>query len=287
MIPQKHSILVPTDFTIVSEYAAEHAVKFSRLLEKEIVLLHIIKKDADIEEANRQAEAQAESIFKKHGIKPHWVIREGSIFSTIGEVSNELHSDVVIMGTHGRKGFQKFTGMWALKVIVKAKAPFLVVHDFPKSDQLEKIVFPVDFKKENMEKMKWATRIAGLFESKVYLFKSTSKVNFLGFIRFNDKGFLKNIFSNTKAAEKFLRNNNIPYEINQATPRKNFAEETINFSQRIGADLILITTTKSIDISDYILGASEQIIIDNEAKIPVLCINPRPSRIGSFSASGG
>jgi hypothetical protein len=129
--------------------------------------------------------------------------------------------------------------------------------------------------------------LAKLFNSKVYLYKSTSKVVFLWFIRFNDKGFLKNIFSNVKAAEKLLKNNNIEYEIAEAQPDKNFADETINYSESINADLILITTTKSIDISDYILGASEQTIIDNLAKIPVLCINPRPSRIGSFSASGG
>jgi nucleotide-binding universal stress UspA family protein len=287
MDSQKHAILVPTDFTVVADYAAEHAVKFSKLLKKEITLLHIIKKDTDYQEAENQINAQSEAIFRKHGIRPLTVIREGSIFSVIGEVANELNVEVVIMGTHGRKGFQKFTGMWALKVIVKAKAPFLVVHDYPNGESIEKIVFPVDFKKENIEKIKWATLIASLFKSKVYLFKSTPKVNFLGFIRFNDKGFLKTIFSNTKAAEKFLRNNNIPYELAQAQPKKNFAEETIKYSINIGADLILITTTKSIDISDYILGASEQIIIDNEAKIPVLCINPRPTRVGSFSASGG
>jgi nucleotide-binding universal stress UspA family protein len=288
MDSHKHTILVPTDFTVIADYAAEHAVKFSKLLKKDITFLHIIKKDMDFQEAEKQIVAQADALFQKHGIRPQTLVREGSIFSAIGEVANELNAEVVIMGTHGRKGFQKFTGMWALKVIVKAKAPFLVVHDYPQSNLIEKIVFTIDFKKENMEKIRWATLLADLFKSKVYLFKSTSKVNFLGLIRFNDKGFLRNIFFNTKTAEKYLKNNNISYEIVQAPQSsKTFAEETIDFSRKIKADLILITTTKSIDISDYILGASEQIIIDNEAKIPVLCINPRPTRVGSFSASGG
>jgi nucleotide-binding universal stress UspA family protein len=89
------------------------------------------------------------------------------------------------------------------------------------------------------------------------------------------------------AAEKYFKNNEVPYEIAQAHSGKNFADETIAYAEEIGADLIVITTTKSIDISDYILGASEQSIIDNQAKIPVVCINPRPSRVGSFSAGGG
>jgi nucleotide-binding universal stress UspA family protein len=287
MDSQKHAILVPTDFTVVSDYAAEHAVMLSKLLKKEITFLHILKKDLDYQNAEKQITAQAEGIFQKHGIKTSTLIREGSIFSAIGEVANELDSEVVIMGTHGRKGHQKFTGMWALKVVVKAKAPFLIVHDYPQKNNIERIVFPIDFKKENLEKIRWATLLASIFNSRVYLFKSTPKVNFLGFIRFNDKGFLKTISSNTKNAEKYLRNNNITYEIVDALPNKNFAEQTIAYAKGLDADLIMVTTTKSIDISDYVFGASEQIIIDNEAKIPVLCINPRPSMIGSFSASGG
>ena len=34
-------------------------------------------------------------------------------------------------------------------------------------------------------------------------------------------------------------------------------------------------TTKNIRFQDYVLGASEQQIIANEAKIPVMCVNPR------------
>jgi hypothetical protein len=70
-------------------------------------------------------------------------------------------------------------------------------------------------------------------------------------------------------------------------PRKDFSEQTIHYAESINADLILITTTKSINLADYIFAASEQNIIDNHAKIPVMCINPKPSRVGgSFSASG-
>lgn len=287
MDSQKHTILVPTDFTNVSDYALEYAVLFAKKLAKEITLLHIIKKDANYQEAEKQIESQADAILQRHGIKPSTIIREGSIFTAIGEVSNELNTEMVIMGTHGRKGVQKFTGMWALKVIVKAKAPFLVVHDFPKKETIDKIVFPVDFKKENIEKIRLASHIAKVFNSKIYIYKASAKVKFLWFIRFNDKGFLKSIFFNMNASEKYFKSNDIPYEIAQARPDKNFSDEIVNYSTELGADLVMITTTKSIDISDYILGASEQSIIDNQAKIPVFCLNPRPRRIGSFSTSGG
>ena len=215
MESRKLTILVPTDFTEIADYAVDHAVKISKLLKKEITLLHVVKKDSDIPEAEKMIQAQVDAISKKYQIKPHTLIREGSIFTTIGEVSNELHAEMVVMGTHGRKGVQKITGSWALKVIVKSKAPCIVVQEPIKSHLIEKIVFPIDFKRENIEKVGWALLLAKRFNAKIYIYKATSKVRFLGFIRFNDKTFFRNIFSNTKTTEKYFRNNEIDYEVIQ------------------------------------------------------------------------
>ncbi len=41
------------------------------------------------------------------------------------------HALMVIMGTHGIKGLQKYTGSWALKVIIGSSVPFLVIQDKP------------------------------------------------------------------------------------------------------------------------------------------------------------
>ncbi len=277
MISPKQTILVPTDFTQVAEYAIEHAVKFSKILKKEILLLHIIKKESEYLDATQAIQTLAEATFKKFGIQPHVMVREGSIFSTIGEVSNEVNAELVIMGTHGMIGLQKITGSWALKVIITSKAPFIVVQSSPKNENMEKIVFPIDFKKENKEKIGWAAFIARLFGAKVIVFKSN----------FRDKSFVRETKRNMEFTEKFFKFKEVNYEIVSAIPQKNFADQTMEFAHSIDADLILVTTTKSINVTDYILGASEQYVIANSAHIPVMCINPRPSKVGSFSTSGG
>jgi hypothetical protein len=38
--------------------------------------------------------------------------------------------------------------------------------------------------------------------------------------------------------------------------------------------MIVVLTTKNINFQDYVLGADEQKIIANSAKIPVMCVNP-------------
>lgn len=276
MDSQKQIILVPTDFTEIAGYALEHAVKFSKLLNKEITLLHIIKKDAEYLEAENKLNAEAELASNKFGVKVHPMIREGSIFSTIGEVSNELEASLVIMGTHGMHGLQKITGSWALKVTVTTKAPVIVVQESPKRDKIQRLVFPLDFKKENKEKIGWACFIARLFNAKILVFKS----------KFKDKSFIRNILSNFRFTEKYFRSHDVDYEVFIAEPKKNFAHQTVEFARKVDADMIMIMTTKAISYADYLMGASEQYIIANEHKIPVMCVNPRPTIVGSFSATG-
>lgn len=275
---QKKTVLVATDFTPVASYAAEHAQKFAAILKTSVTLLHIIKKEADRADAEKKMSEQVTGFYSKFGVKPDVIIREGSIFSTIGEVANELPTELVVMGTHGIRGLQHLTGSWALKVIVTSKVPFIVVQEPPKYASVSKIVFPVDFKRENKEKIGWAYYIARLFNSKIFIFRRNH----------HDKGFVRETVKNMAFTEKFFTAKGLDYEVVVAEGKKSFPDETIEFSQKIDADMMLIMTTKSINFTDYIIGASEQFIIANTAQIPVMCINPRPSRVGgSFSTTGG
>ena len=69
---------------------------------------------------------------------------------------------------------QKLIGSWALKVIAGSKVPFIVVQSPPKTSGFEKIVFPLDFRKENKEKINWIYYIARLYNSKFFIIKSRS-----------------------------------------------------------------------------------------------------------------
>jgi hypothetical protein len=169
---------------------------------------------------------------------------------------------------------QKLTGSWALKVLVKSTVPFIVVQDPPvDQERYHNIVFPIDFRAENKEKMKMAIFMGKFFDSKIHMFVSGR----------TDKTLAKKTNTNLNFAVKYLMQNNVDYEIHKAS-NGNFAQLTIDFAQKINADLLLIMTTKNISLADYVIGASEQYIIANSSKIPVCCINPKASftKVGQF-----
>jgi len=275
-------VVVPWDFTVVAENALAHAVKIGRMIGSPITLLHIV--DHDISES-RMGEKKilldhvCTENSKKYNIQLSPAIVKGSIFTHIAEFVNEKGASLVVMGTHGMKGMQKLTGSWALKVIVKSKVPFIVVQD-PPTDQerYHKILFPVDFKTENKEKIRMAIFMGKYFDSKIHFLVATT----------TDKALLKKTNININFAIKYLIQNNIEYEIHKE-PRGNMAQQTLDFAQKINADLILIMTTKNITMADYVMGASEQYIIANSSKIPVCCVNPKATftKTGQFMGGWG
>jgi nucleotide-binding universal stress UspA family protein len=271
-------IIVPWDFTHVAENAFLHAVNFSKTLGCGIALLHIVHDEKDIPEREKSLEETASKLSKEFGKRPHCIVKEGSIFKTIGEVATQYNAEMIIMGTHGIRGAQKLFGSRALKVVVSSRIPFLIVQDKPVQDKLETILLPIDFKKENKEKAKWIFHLSTRFEEKVTIFKSHPR----------DKGFKRKLQSNMRYIENYLKTRDVDYKIVPCKGKKKFKEEVVEYANENNFDMILIMATRDITFWDYIFGAPEQDIIANKYNLPVMCINPRPRKIsGGFSATGG
>lgn len=270
------TILVLWDFTEKSEYAFAHALHISKITGNDITLLNIVKSEKDIDPVQAKLGEIANKLNSNHDVKPKIVVLKGNIFKTISAYASTGSTEMVVMGTHGVKGFQKVTGSWALKVIRGCKVPFLVVQEMPKSERMDNIIFPIDFKRENKEKIKWAHFLCRLYHSRIHIVHPLV----------TDRIFRGRIHSNIVFAKKYFDNTDINFEIKSVGRKVDFAKETVEYAEKVNANLILIMTSKTLTFADYILGPSEQYLIANEAKIPVMVVNPKPKIFsGGFSAT--
>jgi nucleotide-binding universal stress UspA family protein len=265
--------LIPWDFTAVAENALKYAIQIGKLAASfQVELINVVesgglfsKGKLSEKEASEKMKADQARIREQYGVEVKTVVQEGSIFHTISEYATEIEADLVIMGTHGIKGVQKLTGSWALKVIAGSNVPFLVVQDEPKKQRVfEHLVMPLDFRFDEKEKLQWAMKVSTQYKSKVHIILPNAF----------DSGVQKKVNYNLAFAKKHLENHDIPYEIHSAGKGSSFQEEIIKLAVDIEADLILIMTTRNLDFTDYVFGAQEQYVIANNAKIPVMCINP-------------
>jgi len=277
MEQKKKSIMVTWDFSPISYHALKHAIKMAQIVKYNIVLFHIVNDPLEEEAARKKMDVVVEEIKRDYGEDVDSFVHHGKIFKQISDYASKEENNVnfVVMGTHGMKGGQKLFGSWALKVIAGSSVPFIVVQDEPSNkDRYTDIVFPIDFKSENKEKLQWAIFLGKYLNSKIHLYKAPV----------SDKNLQKKVNINLNFAIRFLIQNNIDYEIHTAAKSNNFYKDIISFSKRIKADLILITTTKHITKIDYIFGAKEQYLLANNERIPVMCVNPKSNfaKVGQF-----
>jgi len=275
---EKNLIMVTWDFTEKNVYAIEHAIQMTSLIKGEIAAVHIVKKEDEIPVAKKRMADEIRKRFPDPSINFSFVVRSGSIFHTIGELATELNAMMVVMGTHGITGMQKFLGSWALKVIASSKAPFVVVQQSPKPEALKNIVLPINYKRETKEIVAWTQFFSRKFGTKFHLFRA----------KYQDSNFRKGLDSNMFFITKYFTSKGIRFETQLTMGEEDFGKESIHYAKSIDADAIMLMTTRDIGFTDYVLGAQEQYIIANSERIPVICINPRPAKIGGgFSASGG
>lgn len=273
----KKSIMVTWDFSPVSYSALKHAIRLSHIVKYNVVLFHIVDEPTGIDPAKKKLDQAVADIKKEYNEDVVYFVHHGKIFKEIADYASKEENkvDFVVMGTHGMKGGQKFFGSWALRVIAGSTVPFIVVQaDPPEKDRYSDIVFPIDFKSENKEKLQWAIFLGKYLNSKIHLYKAP----------IGDKDLQKKVNVNLNFAIRFLIQNNIEYEIHSAQKASSFQKEILAFSKKIDADLILITTTKHITQLDYIFGAKEQYLLSNSEKIPVMCVNPKSNfaKVGQF-----
>lgn len=272
----KKPILVPWDFSQVADYALQHALEYIKVTGDQIALVHVVKKQKEIEPAKIKLQEIVKKTKAEAGVDIETIVREGSIFTSISDIVDEVDATLVIMGTHGMKGMQKFTGSWALKVIAGTSAPFVVVQAPPVA-ALTDIVFPVDFKKEQKEKLVWAGYLVNHYKAKIHICYQPS----------SDTRIKAKTKSNLIFSKNYLTEKQANFEIVTLPGKKAISEESIDFAKEIKAGMILIMTTKNISFQDYVLGADEQQIIANPEKIAVMCVNPKKgTNFGGFSATG-
>jgi len=261
----KITLVVPTDFSLVADTALNHALYIARPMNGKVMLLHILKSDQDRASAEKKLTALAEKASKESGIEVEYTMQTGSIFDEIGNVSENLNAKLVLMGTHGMKGWQFLTGSNALRVIKESRTPFIVVQDKGINEGgYDVIVLPIDLSKEEKQKLKSAVEIAKFFNSKVYIVSPN-----------HSDEFLKNQQTrNMQYAESFLEESGVDFESQIVDASSSFEEEVIKFATYVKADLISIINSE--DAVGALFGSSfEQHLITNKEKIPVMVINPK------------
>jgi nucleotide-binding universal stress UspA family protein len=274
---QKHTTMrsktfvVPHDFTDVANIALDHAIATATPLGASINLLHVVSKSKDIDDAEESLNALIENYNSDVTLIPN--VRMGNIFDDIGDFAAEKHAELIFMGTHGIMGWQHLTGMNALKVITHSSIPFIIVQEkTPKETGYDNIVVPLDLNKETKQKLAIVANLAKYFNSKVHVITPEETDEFLK----------HQVKANIVFARKYFAERDIDVTT-IAAPASGFDKEVVKHAVSVDGDLIAIMNLNKGNILGVLSANHEEYMITNDAKIPILIMNPIEGSI-SFAA---
>ncbi|MEX1188453.1 MAG: universal stress protein, partial [Bacteroidia bacterium] len=277
-------ILVALDLTDLSEITTSHAAKLASLFNKKVHLVNIYEKGgkslskfSSIDERTTELKRLTEKFKEINKVEIDFSIQEGSIYETIADIATKMNASLIIMGTHGVTGMQKFTGSKALKVITSADRPFVVMDKSALvCDEYKNILLPVDYAFESKQKIAWALELGKRFDSVCHLLVK------------HEKNELDNsVINNLRYLERELKSESVNYIVHDVPATEDFTDATIKYALENKVDMIMVMVSLETTFTAWLNGGPyEQKIIANGQGVPVMVLNSFDPMLFSAGATG-
>lgn len=262
-------ILVPFDFSEVANKAATVAASIAKKGNMQIILVHIVQKSS-VSNIPAQLVDIADKIRSEHQILCSYEIRSGKVLPEIIAAAKSPDYKLMIIGSHGYKGFiEKLQGMELLKLVKEIPFPVLAVQEsFQLPDEgVKTILLPGSSHKDYQNIIDATIFIAGLSGAKVLVY-TVEKPGFT---------WSETMRANLKNAVEEFEKKGIDYErINEAqsTFSAGYAKQILNFAGKVKADMIAVMSVPT-DEYYHIADSDKERLLVNDLNIPILCASDK------------
>jgi nucleotide-binding universal stress UspA family protein len=258
------TILVPTDFSDVATNAIEYAAEFSKTSKAKLLLFHACHfpiqvsqapflstaEDFQLEEdSDEQMKLMVQNLRNKYGenFNVDYLSSVGFASDEITLIAEEQNIDLIIMGTHGIEGNNKFFGSNTIQVIKHTHCPILIIPTDVKFQRPEKIIFASDYKKIKDEFiLNPLVQIAALYDSEIMIF-NVEQNGVLSTIDEALEGIkLDRVFENIKHSYWFSEKKNIVDAINELSYKNHAAMITMIKRQHSFFERIFSSSTTEL-----------------------------------------
>lgn len=255
--------IVPFDFTSVTQKGLDYAIDLAKKVGAEIKLLHVANDKNEL--VNKKNEL--EKVIKEYGsienVTLSSLISLGDIYSEIGKMAKKFSAQLVIMGTHGMRGFQKIAGSHAMKVVTNCECPLLIVQKSTDIKPINEIVLPIDLTKESLQVVNLAGDMAHIFNAKVQVIAEKQSDEMLSTRLKNRVGIIS----------KQYEERGVNSAINYVPKSGGFGKNIMQFVKSNEVGMIALSYHTESLLPQFDTFA--QNLITNKHSLPVLIINSK------------
>ena len=303
--PPIQRILLPTDLSEFSSLALRHALALARKFKTRLKVVYIIPRLAPVGEEMflsaawaapaevwKRAEEDVQTFMasaREARIDYEMEIREGDPWREILAAAEEMPADLVVMGTHGRSGPEKFIlGSVSEKLVRRLSCPVMTVgHEEGRTWEtpglISRILCAVDFSRSSDRAFDFALALAESHGARITLLHSIEYMPDLGEARYRPvvpdpdplrKEIERGAAERLEEAIDARRGEFVDVEV---TPRLGVGrayKEILRAAADERADLIVIGAQGHGLIEHLLSGSNAQQVI-RKATCPVLTVRPR------------
>lgn len=257
--------IVPHDLTPVGDTALDYALFLGNHVRTEVMVLNLVDGQGKIAATRQKLQEIVDKKQIPENVEVSIVVVVGDIFSDISKIANKEHAQLIIMGTHGVRGFQKLTGSHAMKVITSCDVPFMIVQDGTKHVEIKNIVVPIDLTKESLQIVSPAGDLARIFDATVHVIGE----------RHNDEG----LSQQTKNRVLLIRNKydekGAKCEVHLLKNGGSYSKKIMQYVSEVGINVIAIAYHSESLLPQF--DSFAQSLITNELKLPCMIIAAKQS----------
>jgi nucleotide-binding universal stress UspA family protein len=286
MKTQINSLLIPTDFSELSNSALKVGIAIAKRQGADITLVHVLDRFAYLQptevflpdfkitpdilhSTKKNLKALTSRIHSQTGIKTTGKVLYGTPSDAICQFAYEKNFSLIVMGTHGVSGIREFfIGSEAFRVVKNATCPVLTIPGRWGKTDFKKVLFPIRLDPEALEKYFYARPIIECNNSELFILGLTEK---------NKKSNKKEIEMLADKLKLQLYINNVVFH-SAIYESDDFSAKVIETANEYEADLIILTANLDYNFKAFFLGPYVQQVI-NHSKRPVLSIKPDSSQI--------
>ena len=266
----KNIYLVLHDFTSVGDAALNYAVNLSSNLINEIKLVHLVSDKKELTNATQKLNDIISKTVKTENTEITGIVKVGSIFEDISKIVKEEKVNLIIMGTHGAKGFQKVFGSHAMKVITSSDVPFFVIQQDTKVKAVRRILVPIDLEKESLQIVDIAGDLCKIYNAEVFLVAEKREDPFLS----------QKIKNRILIVRKQYEDRQVKCNIELLPYGGSYQKKIMSYCTEKEIDLIAIAYHSTSILPQFDTFAQD--LITNQELLPCVIINSKANSTFSF-----
>jgi nucleotide-binding universal stress UspA family protein len=271
------TIIVAIDFSKTSIHALEYAIFLANQMKTHVMMVWVDNQSTpesifseDSAELREEAKRNLDELMARYGQSLKngdltFKIRKGKVYTEISQLARQLEARLVITGTHGVTGFEEYwIGSNAYRIVINSPCPVITVrnqYDF--SNGIRNIVLPIDETRSTCQKVPFTVHFARIFGATVHI---------LAFYSTTLKALHNKVDNCIAEVKKQLDMQGIRNTV-ESMVAENVSLATIDYSNKVNAELVAIMTEQETTASNILLGQYAQQMV-NYSNVPVLSIHP-------------